>query len=267
MTSAGPVAGTSSASHTGENMTLQEELRTKHGNESDSGRVVDYRDHDQIERLIEDGWVYIGDQQWNPPNSQAVDDAPSQFLPRLVGDTVHDDSLFLTHPVIDDAPAICANELDAELRRHAIFPPTSVASMQRLIVDSYPGWRVGSATFLIGRRTIDGPAVTKLSIRRLIPPGVLDVGYATLTAHRGHGHAAHALRLFTRWAFEGAGIQRIELGIKPENRASVSTALKAGYRLESVRRSRLRNADGSFCDEHSYIAINNDTARAWKDLA
>lgn len=131
---------------------------------------------------------------------------------------------------------------------------------------AYPGWRLGDSTFLIGRRDFGGAALTILSIRRLVPPGVLDVGYATISTHRGNGYAANSLRLFTQWAFGTSSVQRIELGIKPGNTTSASTALKAGFRLESVRRSRLYTADGSFEDEHSYVALKADKVRVWRDL-
>lgn len=236
-------------------MTLQE-YRVQEGARVDT-QVVDYRDHDLIEQLIARGWTHIGGQRWaaSPlPGTEAEMANAKVFLPRLTADCIRGDGLTLTHPVLDDAADLCANELDDEVRRHAIFPPTSPAAMESQIVGAYAGWRLGDSTFLVARHEVDGPALAKISIRRLVPPGVLDVGYATL-------------RLFTEWVFEAAGIQRIELGIKPGNRASVATALKAGYRLESVRRSRLRNVDGTFDDEHSYVAINTDCNRVWRYIA
>lgn len=249
-------------------MTLQE-YRVQEGARVDT-QAVDYRDHDQIEQLISRGWTHIGAQRWaaSPlPGTEADMSSPKVFLPRLADDCIRGNGLILTHPVLDDAADLCANELDDEVRRHAIFPPTSPAAMESQIVGAYAGWRLGDSTFLVARQDVDGPPLAKISIRRLVPPGVLDVGYATLRSHRGRGYAATALRMFTEWVFEAAGIQRIELGIKPGNRASVATALKAGYRLESVRQSRLRNVDGSFDDEHSYVAIHSDCDRVWRYTA
>ncbi|MFQ8213656.1 GNAT family N-acetyltransferase [Klebsiella pneumoniae] len=232
-------------------------------------RVVDYRDHGQIEQLITQGWKYVGGQCWaaaaasSDLKEQRIVE-PQTFLPPLSGGCIGGDGLVLTYPVLDDAGSLSENDSDDEVRRHAIFPPTSLAALESKIVGAYAGWRLGDSTFLIGRGDFNGPALTMLSIRRLVPPGVLDVGYATISAHRGKGYATRALRLFTQWAFSISSVQRIELGIKPGNTASVSTALKAGYRLESVRRSRLRNADGSFDDEHSYVALKADHLRVWR---
>ncbi|MFP1821024.1 GNAT family N-acetyltransferase [Lonsdalea quercina] len=248
-------------------MTLQDyrvqtdaELRT---------RVVDYRNHREIEQLITHGWRYVGGQCWaasseNKKESDAT--GRKTFLPRLSESCIRSDDLVLTYPVLEDIASLSANEFDDEVRRYSIFPPASSAILESKIVGAYAGWRLGDSTFLVGRRDFNGVALTTLSVRRLVPPGVLDVGYSTISAYRGKGYAAHTLRLFTQWVFNTSSVQRIELGIKPGNTASVSTALKAGYHLESVRRSRLRNADGSFDDEHSYVALKDDHVRAWRYL-
>lgn len=231
-------------------------------------RSVPFEDHHEIERLISLGWSHLGNTLWSTPNEvDQVAWQPKPFLPPLNGGCIQSEGLVLTHPVAADLADLCANEIDSYTRQHAIFPPTSAATLRALIAGAYPGWRLGDSTFLIARAYIDGPPVVKLSVRRLVPPGVLDVGYATMPAHRGYGYAARALRLFTDWAFDSAGIQRIELGIKPSNLASVRTAVKAGYALESVRRSRLMNADTSFDDEHSYVAVNADRNRGWGNVA
>lgn len=230
-------------------------------------RRVDYLDRDEMDRLIGQGWTYIGAGQWAAPplpTPEYESTSPGLFLPRLPSDCLPGDGLVLTYPKITDASTLCANELDEVVRQHAIFPPSSPRAIEALIVDAFPGSRVGDSTVLIAREDIDGPPLAKVSVRRLVPPGVLDVGYATMPGQRGKGYAARALVLFTSWAFTLVNVQRIELGIKPGNVASTATALKAGYRLESVRRSRLKNADGSFDDEHSYVAISTDRNRAWR---
>lgn len=228
-------------------MTLQES-RVQEGARVDT-QVVDYRDYDLIEHMIAQGWTYISQQRWvSPPLSgTSVEMAhPKLFLPRLTDDYICGDGLILSYPALDDAADLCANELDDEVRRHAIFPPTSPTAMESQIIGAYAGWRLGDATFLVARHEIDGPALAKISIRRLVPPGVLDVGYTTLRSYRGRGYAATALRLFTAWAFGSAGIQRIELGIKPGNRfsrngvegrvsARVRSAVAAAQRQRVVR--------------------------------
>ncbi|MFC3395116.1 GNAT family N-acetyltransferase [Brenneria rubrifaciens] len=232
-----------------------------------STRVVDYRNHREIEQLITHGWRYVGGQCWvtsSPESEESDSTGRKTFLPRLSESCICGDGLVLTYPVLEDITGLYANEFDDEVRCHSIFPPASSAALESRIVGAYAGWRLGDSTFLVGRRDFNGVALTTLSVRRLGPPGVLDVGYSTMSAYRGNGYAAHTLRLFTQWVFNASSVQRIELGIKPGNAASVSTALKAGYHLESVRRSRLRNADGSFDDEHSYVALKDDHIRAWR---
>ncbi|KLD77829.1 GNAT family N-acetyltransferase [Xanthomonas hyacinthi] len=183
-------------------------------------RVVDYRDHREIEHLIAHGCRHVGGQCRAASSSEnnASDPTGSKtFLPPLSQACLRSDGLVLTSPVLDDVASLSTNELDDEVRRRAIFPPASSAGLESRIMGAYAGWRLGESTLLIGRRNFNGAALTILSVRHLVPPGVLDVGYATMSAHRGNGHAASALRLFTQWAFSTSSVQRIELGIKPGN--------------------------------------------------
>lgn len=232
-------------------------------------RNVEYDDINKMERLIRRGWTYVGNQQWTPghhPHDVLPMVRPTTFLPRLASDRIEGPELILTYPRLTDLKALIENEHDAAVRDHAIFAPLTKIAIDTMITDAYPGWRLGDSTVLIARQEFDGEPLVKVSIRSLVPPGVLDVGYATMPRHRGKGHATRALTMFTDWAFRTGRIQRIELGIKPGNTASARTAQRAGYRLETVRHSRLKNSDDSFDDEHSYVAISTDTARVWRSL-
>ncbi|MCS3494492.1 RimJ/RimL family protein N-acetyltransferase [Arthrobacter sp. JUb119] len=231
-------------------------------------RIVTMGDCQEVERLIGEGWTHLGNSRWEAPSEgQQISQQPKMFFPVLKDGCIRGQGLVLTHPRVTDCIDLCANEMDEGTRQHALFPAASDATIQTLVAEAYLGWRLGDTSLLIARTEMDGPPVAKLSIRRLVPPGVLDVGYATMPNHRGQGYAARALKVFTNWAFESAGIQRIELGIKPANSASVRTAIKAGYSLESVRRARLITPDATFDDEHSYVAIKSDRNREWGQSA
>lgn len=55
------------------------------------------------------------------------------------------------------------------------------------------------------------------------------IAYAVLPLERGHGVATEAVRAITRWLYEQPGITTVEANIDPENRASQSVAVKAGF--------------------------------------
>lgn len=58
------------------------------------------------------------------------------------------------------------------------------------------------------------------------------VGYWILERHRGRGLAGVALGLMTRWALETGIVQTLVCRVAPTNRASRSTAERAGYRVD-----------------------------------
>ena len=90
---------------------------------------------------------------------------------------------------------------------------------------------------------------------RLGPPGTGLVGYGVLPAFRGRGFTTRALRLVSRWAFDEAGLARLELGHKVDNEASGRAAEKAGFRAEGRLSARLPNPDGTWSDEVYYSLV------------
>lgn len=182
----------------------------------------------------------------------------NSFMPRLDTDGIpmENKELYLGLPLLSDLPVFVAAEHDEAVRQHAIFQPASEESLAEAIGLSYYNWRRGSAAFLVLRSRSTKEPLAKIALRRVVPPGVLDVGYVTMPGHRGHHYSALALEAFTGWVFENTEICRIELGIKPANTPSIRTAKYAGYQFESIRRACLSNGDGTFEDEHSYVAIS-----------
>ena len=101
-----------------------------------------------------------------------------------------------------------------------------------------------------------GRVAGHLTMRRNGPPQVGGIGYSVHPDFRGRGYTTRALRLLVPWAFERAGIARLELGAKVGNVASQRAAANAGFEPDGIRRGRLRNADGSFGDEVRYALLN-----------
>jgi RimJ/RimL family protein N-acetyltransferase len=65
---------------------------------------------------------------------------------------------------------------------------------------------------------------------------VTEIGYWTVPAMRGAGHATVATAYLARWALD-QGMERVELTAATGNRASQRVAEKAGFQLEGVMRN------------------------------
>ncbi|MEW1951854.1 GNAT family N-acetyltransferase [Terrabacter sp. NPDC080008] len=113
-------------------------------------------------------------------------------------------------------------------------------------------WRRGRAARFVIVDAATGEGAGVIGVLRLGPPGTGLVGYGVLPAYRGRGFTARALRLVSRWAFEEAGLARLELGHKVGNVASGRAAEKAGFRAEGRLSGRLPNPDGTWSDEVYY---------------
>lgn len=117
-------------------------------------------------------------------------------------------------------------------------------------------WLVGSMAIVAMVDVQSGEVAGFLDLRRVGPPQVAGVGYTVLPRFRGRGYTARALRLVRGWAFEVAGIARLELGAKKANIASQRAAESGGFEPEGTNRARLRNPDGTFSDEVQFCSIN-----------
>ncbi|MEO6702400.1 MAG: GNAT family N-acetyltransferase [Jatrophihabitantaceae bacterium] len=113
-------------------------------------------------------------------------------------------------------------------------------------------WLVGGQANLLICDAETGAGAGTLTLRPVGPPGVAGIGYGILPEFRGRRFTTRALRLVADWAFDQAGLVRLELGCKVDNRASARTAEAAGFVADARYRSRLRNPDGSYSDEIGY---------------
>lgn len=101
-----------------------------------------------------------------------------------------------------------------------------------------------------------GRLAGSLTLRQAGPPQIGGIGYVVHPSFRGRGYAARALSLLVPWAFEQGGFARLELGAKTTNVASQRSALAAGFHAEGVWPGRLRDVDGTFCDEARFGLLN-----------
>ncbi|MFD1888269.1 GNAT family N-acetyltransferase [Paenibacillus wenxiniae] len=85
------------------------------------------------------------------------------------------------------------------------------------------------------------------------------VGYFVDQQHHGHGYATFALRQVTAFAFQEAGLHRIQAGVMPWNQPSQRVLEKARFRKEGLA-ERYLCINGKW-EDHFLYAI---TAEEWE---
>jgi RimJ/RimL family protein N-acetyltransferase len=165
--------------------------------------------------------------------------------------------------MLEEADAAGHHELDdAETLRWSFTgQPFTETESRRRCVSAGLEWLVGHAAAMAIVDEATGAFAGVLTVRLAGPPGVGNVGYTVHPAHRGHGYTTRALRLLVSWAFEEAGLARLELGAKVDNVASQRAALRAGFEPDGVMAGRLRNPDGSYSDEARFAVLNPNVRR------
>jgi [ribosomal protein S5]-alanine N-acetyltransferase len=89
-----------------------------------------------------------------------------------------------------------------------------------------------------------------------------NLGYWIDARAGGRGHAVRAVRLILRFAFEHAGLHRVQPAVIPRNTRSVRVVEKVGFRLEG-RAARYLKINGVW-EDHDIYAL---TAEDWQQRA
>ena len=138
----------------------------------------------------------------------------------------------------EDVDAVFAACQDAEIQRWTQVPvPYARENAEEFVGNIAPGtWDQGGGLFAVELRE-GGSLAGSIG---LFPPhdGFAEAGYWTGPEHRGRGFTAEALGLLTTWAFEDAGLRRVELVVDPDNAGSRGVAERAGFRPEGILRQR-----------------------------
>lgn len=85
------------------------------------------------------------------------------------------------------------------------------------------------------------------------------IGYWIDLAANGRGHATDALLLISRFAFEHAGLHRVQPAIMPRNGRSLRVAEKAGFRREGTALRYLKIA--GVWEDHAIYALTREEWR------
>ena len=83
------------------------------------------------------------------------------------------------------------------------------------------------------------------------------IGYSVDQVHNGKGFATEAVRLAVAFAFEDAGLHRVQGAVMPDNPASARVLMKAGFRREG-HFLRYLCIDGQWADHDIYAITEED---------
>jgi [ribosomal protein S5]-alanine N-acetyltransferase len=138
------------------------------------------------------------------------------------------------------------------------------AAGQRLELDlDQRAWSAGSAyAFAILDLADDERIIGRVALANVVrgPWQNATLGYWIDEAVGGRGHAVRAVTLALRFAFEQAGLHRVQPAIIPRNVRSVRVAEKVGFRLEG-RAARYLKINGTW-EDHDIYALTVEEWRA-----
>ncbi|MEW2034419.1 GNAT family N-acetyltransferase [Streptomyces roseifaciens] len=144
-----------------------------------------------------------------------------------------------------DADAVHTACQDPDIPRYTSVPsPYTPEDARTFIEETCPaGWRDDTIyTWGVFTRE-DGRLSGSMCLVRLAqlrsPERQAELGYWTAKDQRGRGYTAEAARAVVRWAFETLCVERMEWYAEAGNEGSRAVALKTGFRMEGVMRSKI----------------------------
>ncbi|MFJ5998546.1 GNAT family N-acetyltransferase [Streptomyces sp. NPDC092370] len=169
--------------------------------------------------------------------------------------------LWLRRWSADDAQSVLTAFTDPAMSWQVSEPITSLDSADRWLAVQSDQWARGVAfAFAVvdGEDTVLGNVAVSAVNRRHATGWV---SYWTTQRARGQGVASKACRTLARWAFDDAGLFRLELGHRVNNPASCRVALAAGFAVEGIERQKLEY-DGTRYDveRHARLATDEEPA-------
>lgn len=142
-----------------------------------------------------------------------------------------------------DVDAVLRACQDPDIGRWTPLPdPYRRTDAENFVLYADPaGWR-DDTMYNFGVFTREGALVGSTALVRLAlggPERQAELGYWTAAEHRRRGYAAEAGRAVADWAFTALGVERLEWCAQVGNAGSREVALRIGFAMEGVQRSRI----------------------------
>ncbi|MEW1804093.1 GNAT family N-acetyltransferase [Streptomyces virginiae] len=157
-----------------------------------------------------------------------------------------------------DAGAVLAAFAEPVMSRQSAEPVVTLPAARRWLASRTEQWDAGAG---FAFAVVDGADV----VLGHVAVGAVDrrhgtgwVSYWTTAAARGRGVASGGCRAVAAWAFEDAGLFRLELGHRVDNPASCAVARAAGFAVEGVQRRKLEY-DGVRYDVELHARLATDS--------
>jgi [ribosomal protein S5]-alanine N-acetyltransferase len=143
--------------------------------------------------------------------------------------------------------------------------PASLASVSRLLLRHRREWKQGQTyVLLIAPREDDRAIVGRIALGGILRGAFQNayLGYWIDAEHQGRGFMTEAVRAATSFAFESAGLHRVQAAVMPRNAASRRVLEKVGYRREGAAERYLCIA--GVWEDHAIFAL---TTEEWRSPA
>jgi len=173
---------------------------------------------------------------------------------------LRDELVVLRNWSYDDLPCIEEASRDLVIPGGTSVPnPFSDEAGRAFVERQWSRQTSGSGLSLAIVEAATGTAAGMMGLFHRAQPGIVGVGYWTVTSRRRRGFTRRSLRLFSRWALGVPGIDRIEALIEPHNVGSIRVAEDAGFRREGLLRKYL-STESARVDALLYSLIREDIA-------
>lgn len=164
------------------------------------------------------------------------------------------DDLILRPWTSSDVPELVPAYGDPAIQRWHTRTMTTTEA-EEYVSPANDGWARETAS---NWAVTDARAVlARMSLRTVLSEGRGSVGYWVIPSARGRSIASRALIAVSGWALGEFGLHRLELEHSTRNQASCRVAAKAGYSLESTKRSQALHEDG-WHDMHLHTLLDDD---------
>jgi ribosomal-protein-alanine N-acetyltransferase len=140
----------------------------------------------------------------------------------------------------------------------SVVVPTTLKAQLERFGSEFADWNEGRGYVWGIFRRDDGGLAGRISFSHLSRAAWQNavLGYFVDEAQNGRGYATDAVRLALRFAFEHAGLHRVQAGVMPRNERSVRVLTKAGFRQEGVALRYLEIA--GFWEDHIIFAMTRE---------